>query len=93
MSVHPVLAAVVGLLVLGQHLLAHEWIGIAVVVLTNAAAVAGTAGVPDSPARVGGVPNGSRPGTMTVPDPGEEGLCTCATAATATASSPSSSTG
>ena len=42
MSVHPVLAALVGLALLGQHLGAHEWIGIGVVVLTNAAAVAGS---------------------------------------------------
>jgi inner membrane transporter RhtA len=39
MSVHPVMAALVGLALLGQHLAAHEWIGIAVVVLANAAAV------------------------------------------------------
>jgi len=44
MSVHPVLAALVGLALLGQHLRAHEWIGIGVVVLTNAAAVAGSHG-------------------------------------------------
>jgi inner membrane transporter RhtA len=42
MSVHPVLAALVGIALLGQHLGAHEWIGIGVVVLTNAAAVAGS---------------------------------------------------
>lgn len=41
MSVHPVMAAVAGLAILGQDLGAHEWIGIAVVVLANAAAVAG----------------------------------------------------
>lgn len=40
MSVHPVLAAVVGLVLLGQVLDLHEWVGIAVVVLANAAAVA-----------------------------------------------------
>jgi inner membrane transporter RhtA len=39
MSVHPVLAAVVGLVLLGQRLALHEWTGIAVVVLANAAAV------------------------------------------------------
>ena len=39
MSIHPVLAALVGLALLGQHLALHEWLGIAVVVLTNAAAV------------------------------------------------------
>ena len=35
------MAALAGLVVLGQHLAAHEWLGIAVVVLANAAAVAG----------------------------------------------------
>lgn len=39
MSVHPVLAALVGTVLLGQALAGHEWIGIAVVVLANAAAV------------------------------------------------------
>jgi len=39
MSVHPVLAAVVGMVLLGQRLAGHEWMGIAVVVLANAAAV------------------------------------------------------
>ena len=39
MSIHPVLAALVGLALLGQHLSLHEWIGIGVVVVTNAAAV------------------------------------------------------
>ncbi|MGY1633199.1 EamA family transporter [Geodermatophilus sp. SYSU D01186] len=40
MSVHPVLAALVGIVLLGQLLELHEWIGIAVVVLANATAVA-----------------------------------------------------
>jgi inner membrane transporter RhtA len=39
MSVHAVLAALVGTIVLRQFLGVHEWIGIAMVVLTNAAAV------------------------------------------------------
>lgn len=39
MSVHPVLAALVGMVLLDQFLQLHEWIGIAVVVLANAAAV------------------------------------------------------
>jgi inner membrane transporter RhtA len=39
MSVHPVLAALVGTVLLGQLLAVHEWAGIAVVVLSNAAAV------------------------------------------------------
>ncbi|NEK60658.1 EamA family transporter [Geodermatophilus sabuli] len=42
MSVHPVLAALVGMVLLGQVLAAHEWVGIAVVVLANAGAVATT---------------------------------------------------
>jgi inner membrane transporter RhtA len=40
MSVHPVLAALVGMVLLGQLLAAHEWVGIALVVLANATAVA-----------------------------------------------------
>jgi inner membrane transporter RhtA len=43
MSAHPVLAALVGVLLLHQLLALHEWAGIAVVVLANAAAVAPTA--------------------------------------------------
>jgi inner membrane transporter RhtA len=39
MSIHPVLAALVGLVILGQHLAQHEWIGIAVVALANIVAV------------------------------------------------------
>jgi hypothetical protein len=42
MSVHPVLAGVVGIVVLGQRLDVHEWTGMAVVVLANTAAVAAT---------------------------------------------------
>lgn len=38
MSVHPVLAALVGLVVLGQVLDLHEWVGIALVVAANAVA-------------------------------------------------------
>jgi len=40
MSVHPVLAALVGTVLLGQVLVLHEWAGIAVVVAANATAVA-----------------------------------------------------
>jgi inner membrane transporter RhtA len=36
MSMHPVLAALAGLIILGQHPRPHEWTGIAVVVLVNA---------------------------------------------------------
>jgi inner membrane transporter RhtA len=97
MSVHPVLAALVGIVLLGQHLVPHEWIGIGTVVLTNVLAVAGSdragAPVPDPPARVDGVPIGPVPGTMAVPVSRPEDLCTCATATTGTAASPSSSTG
>lgn len=39
MSVHPVLAALAGLLILGQDPAAHEWLGIAIVTTTNAVAV------------------------------------------------------
>jgi inner membrane transporter RhtA len=44
MSVHAVLAALVGTIVLRRFLGVHEWIGIAMVVLTNAAAVATSRG-------------------------------------------------
>ncbi|HVE74276.1 MAG TPA: EamA family transporter [Mycobacteriales bacterium] len=40
MSVHPVLAGVAGVVLLGQVLVAREWAGIAIVVLANVAAVA-----------------------------------------------------
>ena len=43
MSCHPVLAAVTGLALLGQVLGLHEWLGIALVVAANAAAVATSA--------------------------------------------------
>jgi inner membrane transporter RhtA len=39
MSAHPVLAAVAGLVVLGQHLVLHQWLGIAIVAGTNAVTV------------------------------------------------------
>ena len=39
MSVNPVLAALSGLLLLGQVLVLHEWIGIIIVVVANVAAV------------------------------------------------------
>ena len=35
MSVNPVFAALAGLLILGQHLAIHEWVGIAIVVAAN----------------------------------------------------------
>jgi inner membrane transporter RhtA len=54
MSVHPVLAALVGLVLLQQSLVAHEWTGIAVVVAANVVAVAtsGRAGAEASQAPV-----------------------------------------
>jgi inner membrane transporter RhtA len=39
MSIHPVLAALAGLVLLGQRLYLHESLGIAIVVATNALAV------------------------------------------------------
>jgi inner membrane transporter RhtA len=45
MSVHPVLAALVGTVLLGQVLGLHEWTGVAVVVFANAVAVATSRGV------------------------------------------------
>ncbi len=39
MSVHPVLAALAGLVLLGQHLRLHEWAGIVIVIGVNAVAV------------------------------------------------------
>jgi inner membrane transporter RhtA len=42
MSTYPVLAALAGLVILGQHLGLHEWLGIAVVVATNAVSVLAT---------------------------------------------------
>lgn len=42
-SVHPLMAAIIGLVVLGQQLAWNEWLGMAIIVLTNAAVV-GVAG-------------------------------------------------
>ena len=39
MSVHPVLAALAGLVLLGQALTNHEWLGMAIIITVNAAAV------------------------------------------------------
>jgi inner membrane transporter RhtA len=39
MSIHPVLAALAGLLLLGQTMRPHEWAGIAIVVAANTLAV------------------------------------------------------
>ena len=40
MSINPVIAAAAGIVLLQQHLALHEWMGIAIVVLANALAVA-----------------------------------------------------
>lgn len=50
MSVHPVLAGISGILLLGQVLELHEWVGIAVVVAANAVAVAAARTPPVAPA-------------------------------------------
>jgi inner membrane transporter RhtA len=39
MSINPVLAALSGTVVLGQFLVLHEWLGIAIIVTTNVAAI------------------------------------------------------
>jgi inner membrane transporter RhtA len=39
MSIHPVMAVLAGMVLLGRALAGHEWLGIGVVVLANAAAV------------------------------------------------------
>jgi inner membrane transporter RhtA len=58
MSVHPVLAALAGMALLGQYLVAREWIGIALVVVANAAAVAGGHAATPPSARPQPVPEG-----------------------------------
>ncbi len=54
MSVHPVLAALAGLVLLGQHLRLHEWAGIVIVIVVNAVAVGvgSRLGRPRAPGRV-----------------------------------------
>jgi inner membrane transporter RhtA len=54
MSVHPVWAALAGLVVLGQVLALHEWVGIAIVVLANVVAARG-----DRPSRPAVAPPGA----------------------------------
>jgi inner membrane transporter RhtA len=83
MSVHPVLAALVGVVLLAQYLQLHEWTGIAVVVLANAAAVTRSR---RPPATAGAARQDDASGR-------EGDRCTGGTAATGTALSPSSSTG
>ncbi|MFG2041722.1 DMT family transporter [Dactylosporangium sp. NPDC048998] len=60
-SVHPVLAALAGALILGQVPAAHVWLGIAIVVATNAVAVA-IAGAGARAARVSATAAGSTSG-------------------------------
>jgi inner membrane transporter RhtA len=62
MSCHPVLAAAAGLVLLGQVLDPHEWIGIAVVVLTNVVAI--TSRLRSSQLIRGGDPEQPEPGTQ-----------------------------
>jgi inner membrane transporter RhtA len=60
MSVHPVLAALAGLVLLGQHLELHEWAGIMTVIGVNAVAV-GAGAREDRPAGGDAQPLGDRP--------------------------------
>jgi inner membrane transporter RhtA len=74
MSVHPVLAALVGLVLLQQSLAVHEWTGIAVVVAANVVAV-GTSGPPgaggtSAGGRADDVPEGQPVGPLPVHDEG-----------------------
>jgi inner membrane transporter RhtA len=46
MSVHPVVAALVGTVLLGQILVVHQWVGISIIVAANAAAVLSSSGPP-----------------------------------------------
>jgi inner membrane transporter RhtA len=62
MSLHPVLAAVTGLILLNQILAAHEWTGVTIVVTANALAVA--ARIRQDPRETG--PAARRPGVRTV---------------------------
>ena len=56
MSTYPVLAALAGLVILGQRPAAHEWLGIAVVVATNTIAVLTSSTERPHPARRRAVP-------------------------------------
>jgi inner membrane transporter RhtA len=61
MSVHPALAALAGLVLLGQRLRPHEWAGIAVVIAVNAASVSTLRSAPPGSTR----PPTGRPGART----------------------------
>ncbi|WP_236831890.1 DMT family transporter [Blastococcus sp. KM273128] len=70
MSVHPVLAALVGIALLGQGLRDHEWAGIALIVLSNAAAVSVTrprSAVEDLPHRPPAVVGDAPPPSRSLP--------------------------
>jgi inner membrane transporter RhtA len=56
MSVHPVMAGVAGLVLLGQRLAAHEWVGIAMIIAVNAAAVVLNSRTTRRPATLGVAP-------------------------------------
>lgn len=64
MSVNPVLAALAGMVLLGQRLAAHEWIGIMVVVVANAVCVLSAARATDPAA---GGPGRTSPAARTQP--------------------------
>ena len=64
MSVHPVVAALAGLVLLGQDLALHEWAGIAVVIGVNAVSVA-IAGRPGREAQATMTPDSGDPVPLT----------------------------
>ena len=51
MSAHPVLAALVGMVLLGQLLALHEWVGMAIIVVANAVTMAARGRAPRPAAR------------------------------------------
>ncbi|ANS79414.1 integral membrane protein [Serinicoccus hydrothermalis] len=63
MSAHPVLAALVGMVLLGQLLALHEWVGMAVIVLANAVTMSGLG---RGPRRRSPRERTARPGTPSV---------------------------
>ena len=67
MSVHPVLAALAGLVLLGQHPRLHEWTGIVIVIVVNAGAAGLASGLGGRPARQHrdpGAGHAARPGAV-----------------------------
>jgi inner membrane transporter RhtA len=72
MSVHPVMAALAGLVLLGQGLVAHEWLGMAVVIGVNASAVvlnARRAPLSPLPTPAAASSPGAAPSPATAPSP------------------------